>query len=537
METSSAVPTILDSVGCSPHCSVLMDSVKDSHFICRNDAIYCYTTDGLGPCYAIDGEKIMLQWFRCYLVIVAKESKQKSQNSTTPPIGNQGNTELEPTHHTLTVLDIQNKFIVFSVPLKEVQAVLTEWGSFYIVTGSHSMYQLAEKDLQSKLALLFKKNLYDVSIRIAKNHQYDTEGLIDIFRQYGDHLYSKGDHNGAIEQYIKTIGSLEPSYVIRKAVKNINRYGGILLEKAPKETTQFLKRLCTDYKPSVEQNINNELNPGTAGNSAPPENFIHLFVNNSESLVDFLEHLVQNSNKWGTLIYNTLIEHYLQIWYKLSDTMNRLQYEQKIMRLLESLYQQILQYHLCQKDYQNVIICCRRFGNQDSSLWIQAPWAGARNPNVPPYLLNEILGVIEKERLLSPLEVVDTVCSWKSVKISDVRSYLNSVLQSELKTADHEQALIEKYTQETARIRDVIKSLQNSPVTFQGSRCKACNNQLELPSVHFLCQHSFHQHCFQSFSEHDNECPACLPNNKKILDVIRAQDQNHFLQNLILCKH
>lgn len=33
----------------------------------------------------------------------------------------------------------------------------------------------------------------------------------------------------------------------------MNRYGGILLEKAPKETTQFLKKLCTDYKPLVEQ--------------------------------------------------------------------------------------------------------------------------------------------------------------------------------------------------------------------------------------------------------------------------------------------
>lgn len=54
------------------------------------------------------------------------------------------------------------------------------------------------------------------SNRIAKSQQYDAEGLVDIFRQYGDHLYSKGDHNGAIEQYIKTIGKLEPSYVIRK---------------------------------------------------------------------------------------------------------------------------------------------------------------------------------------------------------------------------------------------------------------------------------------------------------------------------------
>ena len=54
---------------------------------------------------------------------------------------------------------------------------------------------------------------------LAKSQQYDQEGLIDIFTQYGDHLYSKGDHDGAIDQYIKTIGKLEASYVIRKVIK------------------------------------------------------------------------------------------------------------------------------------------------------------------------------------------------------------------------------------------------------------------------------------------------------------------------------
>lgn len=29
-------------------------------------------------------------------------------------------------------------------------------------------------------------------------------------------FYSKGDYDGAIDQYIRTIGQLEPSYVIRK---------------------------------------------------------------------------------------------------------------------------------------------------------------------------------------------------------------------------------------------------------------------------------------------------------------------------------
>ena len=47
-------------------------------------------------------------------------------------------------------------------------------------------------------------------------HHYDEDGLLDIFRQYGDHLYSKGDYSGAIENYVKTIGHVEPSYVIRK---------------------------------------------------------------------------------------------------------------------------------------------------------------------------------------------------------------------------------------------------------------------------------------------------------------------------------
>ena len=32
-------------------------------------------------------------------------------------------------------------------------------------------------------------------------------------------FFSKGDHDGAIKQYIKTIGHLEPSYVIRKVSK------------------------------------------------------------------------------------------------------------------------------------------------------------------------------------------------------------------------------------------------------------------------------------------------------------------------------
>lgn len=85
-----------------------------------------------------------------------------------------------------------------------------------MLTTDKILYHLDEKDLQSKLSSLYKKNMYDTAVKIAKNNLYDAEGLSGIFKQYGDHLYSKGNFAGAVEQYIKTIGFLEPSYVIRR---------------------------------------------------------------------------------------------------------------------------------------------------------------------------------------------------------------------------------------------------------------------------------------------------------------------------------
>ena len=52
---------------------------------------------------------------------------------------------------------------------------------------------------------------------LARSQSYD-DGLAEIRRRYGDHLYSKGDYGSAIEQYKNAIKHLEPSYVIRKVV-------------------------------------------------------------------------------------------------------------------------------------------------------------------------------------------------------------------------------------------------------------------------------------------------------------------------------
>ncbi|XP_063984513.1 vacuolar protein sorting-associated protein 11 homolog [Diachasmimorpha longicaudata] len=671
------VKTVLDNMGCADRCSVLAETSQDSHFmISRSNAIYCYTLDGRGPCYAIEGQKTMLDWFRGYLVIVAKESGNVPRSTTV----SSKPSAIEPIpvgadKHMITVLDIQNKFIVFSASMLSIQAILSEWGGLFILSGDSKLYHLDEKDLQSKLALLFKKNLYDVSIRIAKSQQYDTEGLVDIFRQYGDHLYSKGDHNGAIEQYIRTIGKLEPSYVIRKfldsqhidnlttylqalhkesqatedhttlllncytklnhtdklkefimtkdremdfdvdiAIKvcrqaspedalllakkhkkhewylriqiedkneyraaleymetldfeeadaNMKKYGSILIANVPTEATQFLKKLCTNYRavdrPLIDENVLDGTSEEIVERSNP-EDFIHFFLNNSERLVEFLEHLVKTDTKWSTMVYNTLVEHYLHIWGAQSSEVMNVQYEQKVIRLLQSseasfdrdqilvlchqhnfrkgvlflyeerkLYHEILQFHLRERDDENVLGTCKRFGHQDPNLWIQALWCVARDKNSSPKLLADILGVISKEKLLPPLMVIDALSTSLNCSLGDVREYLNTVLKAEEEQTKQDAELVEKYREDTKKLREQIAGIKGSTKIFQGNRCSACYHQLELPSVHFMCQHSYHRHCFQSFSESENECPICLPKNKQLLNRIRAQEQSQDL--------
>jgi len=76
---------------------------------------------------------------------------------------------------------------------------------------------------------------------------------------------------------------------------------------------------------------------------------------------------------------------------------------------------------------------------------------------------------------------------------------------------------------DTNKVRERIHELKSLSLTIQQTKCSACNHNLELPTVHFLCDHSYHKHCFQSYSDSDTECPACFNENKKILDIVKSQ--------------
>lgn len=88
--------------------------------------------------------------------------------------------------------------------------------------------------------------------------------------------------------------------------------------------------------------------------------------------------------------------------------------------------------------------------------------------------------------------------------------------------------------EETSAMRKEIQDLRTNARIFQLSKCTACTFTLDLPAVHFLCMHSFHQRCL---GDNEKECPACAPQYRSLLDMKKnleenAKDHDKFFQQL-----
>nr|XP_054379767.1 vacuolar protein sorting-associated protein 11 homolog isoform X2 [Pongo abelii] len=594
----------LDTHGCGLRCSALSDPSQDLQFIVAGDeCVYLYQPDERGPCFAFEGHKLIAHWFRGYLIIVSRDRKVSPKSEFTSRDSQSSDKQI------LNIYDLCNKFIAYSTVFEDVVDVLAEWGSLYVLTRDGRVHALQEKDTQTKLEMLFKKNLFEMAINLAKSQHLDSDGLAQIFMQYGDHLYSKGNHDGAVQQYIRTIGKLEPSYVIRKfldaqRIHNLTAYLQTLHRQslANADHTTLLLNCYTKLKDSskleefiktksesevhfdVETAIKVLRQAGYYSHAlylaenhahhewylkiqledikANSEEFIPIFANNPRELKAFLEHMseVQPDSPQG--IYDTLLELRLQNWAHEKDPQVKEKLHAEAISLLKSgrfcdvfdkalvlcqmhdfqdgvlylyeqgkLFQQIMHYHMQHEQYRQVITVCERHGEQDPSLWEQALSYFARKEEDCKEYVAAVLKHIENKNLMPPLLVVQTLAHNSTATLSVIRDYLVQKLQKQSQQIAQDELRVRRYREETTRIRQEIQELKASPKIFQKTKCSICNSALELPSVHFLCGHSFHQHCFESYSESDADCPTCLPENRKVMDMIRAQEQKRDLHD------
>lgn len=75
----------------------------------------------------------------------------------------------------------------------------------------------------------------------------------------------------------------------------------------------------------------------------------------------------------------------------------------------------------------------------------------------------------------------------------------------------------------TLTMRKEIQDLRTNARIFQLSKCTACTFTLDLPAVHFMCIHSFHQRCL---GDNEKECPVCAPEYRSVLEMKTSLEQN-----------
>lgn len=694
----------LDHIGSEVNNVTMSD--RTELIVGRSEAIYFYEADGRGPCWAFEGEKKFIGWFRGYLLCVIADQRNGK--------------------NVFNIYDLKNRLIAHSLVVKEVSHMLCEWGNIILIMGDKSALCIGEKDMESKLDMLFKKNLYTVAINLVQSQQADAAATAEVLRKYGDHLYSKQEYDEAMAQYIHTIGHLEPSFVIQKfldaqriynltnyleklhekglaskdhttlllncytklkdveklnvfiksdgsvsehkfdvetairvcraanyhehamyvakkagkhewylkiLVEDLDRfdealqyieslepnqagltvkeYGKILIRHKPLETIDILIRLCT---------VESGLSKKGATNSTylsilpSPVDFVNIFIHHPQSLMDFLEKYTEKVKESPAQveIHNTLLELYLskdlnfptisqansdEDYHirmerlsggaamsngKLVDThtdsdkgKNRLKRQEKGLRLLKNawpadlehpqydvdlaiilcemngfregllylyekmkLFKEVITCYMQAHDHEGLIACCKRLGDSgrggDASLWADLLNYFGELGEECSKEVREVLTYIERDDILPPILVLQILSKNPCLTLSVIKDYIARKLEQESKLIEEDRRSIEKYQEETTSMRKEIQDLRTNARIFQLSKCTACTFTLDLPAVHFMCMHSFHQRCL---GDNEKECPECAPEYRSVLEMKRsleqnAKDQGRFLQQV-----
>lgn len=703
LQTQPPVGQTLDHIGCNFNTVAMSDRAE--LIIGRSEAVYFYEVDGRGPCWAFEGEKKFLGWFRGYLLCVIADQRNDK--------------------NTFNIYDLKNRLIAHSLVVKEVSHMLCEWGNIILIMADKSALCIGEKDMESKLDMLFKKNLYTVAINLVQTQQADAAATAEVLRKYGNHLYGKQDYDEAMAQYILTIGHLEPSYVIQKfldaqriynltnyleklhekglaskdhttlllncytklkdveklnlfiksedsvgehkfdvetairvcraanyhehamyvakkagkhewylkilledlgryeealryisslepsqAGVTVKEYGKILIEHKPVETIDILMRLCTEEGESAKRGTSN----GAYISMLPsPVDFLNIFIHNPESLMIFLEKYTNKvkDSPAQVEIHNTLLELYLsndlnfpsialvntdgdlnlearksmssvesngKLFARQKDLNNdkhRLERLEKGLGLLKSawpsdmehplydvdlaiilcemnafkdgrlylyekmkLYKEVIGCYMQAHDHEGLIACCKKLGDSgkggDPSLWADLlKYFGELGEDCSKEV-KEVLTYIERDDILPPIIVLQTLSRNPCLTLSVIKDYIARKLEQESKLIEEDRRSIDKYQEETLAMRKEVEDLRTNARIFQLSKCTACTFTLDLPAVHFMCMHSFHQRCL---GDNEKECPECAPEYRSVLEMKRnleqnAKDQDRFFQQV-----
>lgn len=292
-----------------------------------------------------------------------------------------------------------------------------------------------------------------------------------------------------------------------------------------------------------------------------PRTAFSSFIDHPDEFVIFLEACLEEEELKTTDqqdLYTTLFEMYLYKAGEKKGQHDRDEWEAKAKKLIErenvpmessnvlllshlsnfkdgtmlvreqaGLHFDIFRSYTSAKDTRGAIKALRKYGPEEPQLYPAALAYLTSDPRVldeaGPDELASVLNKIDKDRLMAPLQVIQTLVGQSSnggvATMGMIKPYLHETITRERKEISSNRHRITTLRTDTEKRRTELSDLGSKPAVFQATRCADCGQGLDLPAVHFLCKHSFHQRCLRVGGREgeEAECPKCAGEN----DVIR----------------
>lgn len=183
------------------------------------------------------------------------------------------------------------------------------------------------------------------------------------------------------------------------------------------------------------------------------------------------------------------------------------------------------------KDTQGALKALRKYGPEEPQLYPAALAYLTSDPKILEEVgqdeLATILAKIDNDGLMAPLQVIQTLVGQSAgggvATMGMIKPYLQETISRERRQISTNKHRINTLRKDTEKRRAEIEELGTKPAIFQASRCAECGQGLDLPTVHFLCKHSFHEGCLRGGRGDGAECPKCATGNDMIRKIRKGQ--------------
>ena len=318
-------------------------------------------------------------------------------------------------------------------------------------------------------------------------------------------------------------------------------FGKDLLAHRSNETTNLLIQLClprdTTFNPEGSEKVifHSEDDEETLLNgSCIPDNFIQCFVDQPVRLKQFLRAMLKYRKQNDGTLWNTSLELFLRKEilieelemkevHSTEEEINEL-YKKDVMDLLENpnacydvdqalvlvqmhdfkdgllflyrklhMYSMMIKYYLSSNETTKVIELCKEYGREDSSLWIQLLTVYSDMEEVDMNQLIEVLDYLHENQIITPLMALQILSKNSHISLSMLKKFIISCIVEKQQLIKEDEGKIGELKESIAEMEEEINDIKTNGKTIQQKKCQGCKQELDLPSIHFMCGHSYHK--------------------------------------------